>query len=453
MKNRIIAICVLLAGTLTLTGVTSVRAAEVTLDANDAVALDKIDVLTDIPIEETIVNQVFDAGEEINQLERISYSKGIKISGTNYRLYPEFENPDRAVSELEKMTQTAMDYLKNNYDLAALSNDNYEEYQACVCEALGEEEVWADKALEDELYLIEGFLDIYENGDDNREILEIVESVDGNFEGTTVAEAAQVTGELQLILPYNTGADEAVEAAAEEIAADVEQEYGVTFVKPNEAVQEELSSQDQPSEVYQLGLLNTANITPQAELLAYSGNSAFNVENGRSYANKYAPKDKHNTKYKYFDGADCTNFVSQIKKAGGVKEYTAWKTVGSDSTIDYEKSWFCKTKHNYSKVWTLADKFAKFFGIKSKTSSFYTLSTRVKKGSFIGYDRNGDGNWDHMAFVTAVTKTKKSVNGVTYYDFRIAQHSGDYHAYVSETINHWETLKTTHKKIVFAIIN
>ena len=102
MKNRIIAICVLLAGTLTLAGVTNVMAAEVNLDANDAVALDKMEVTTNIPIEETIVNQVFDAGDEINQLGRVSYSRGVKIDGTDYRLYPEFEEPERAMSELEK---------------------------------------------------------------------------------------------------------------------------------------------------------------------------------------------------------------------------------------------------------------------------------------------------------------------------------------------------------------
>ena len=80
MKNRIIAICVLLAGTLTLAGVTNVMAAEVNLDANDAVALDKMEVTTNIPIEETIVNQVFDAGDEINQLVDYSQVSGHAFS-------------------------------------------------------------------------------------------------------------------------------------------------------------------------------------------------------------------------------------------------------------------------------------------------------------------------------------------------------------------------------------
>ena len=33
-------------------------------------------------------------------------------------------------------------------------------FPSCVCEALGEENVYTNEALEDELYLIDGFLDI-----------------------------------------------------------------------------------------------------------------------------------------------------------------------------------------------------------------------------------------------------------------------------------------------------
>lgn len=87
-------------------------AADVNLDANESVALDKLEVTTDIPIEETTVSQAFDAGEEINQLGRVSYSKVVKIDGTDYRLYPEFEDPEHAVNELEKAAKNGMDYLR-----------------------------------------------------------------------------------------------------------------------------------------------------------------------------------------------------------------------------------------------------------------------------------------------------------------------------------------------------
>jgi len=61
--------------------------------------------------------------------------------------------------------------------------------------------------------------------------------------------------------------------------------------------------------------------------------------------------------------------------------------------------------------------------VKYTTKSFYTFSTKVKKSSFIGYDTTSDGNWNHMAFVTAKPSEKKKTHGVTYYDFKVAQHT------------------------------
>lgn len=432
MKKGIFTACILVAGTLMLSGAMGVKAVDLNPSADDVVALDKLEVTTDIPIEETTTNQTFDAGKEVNQLEQVSYSKGFMIDGIKYRLYPEFQDANHAISELEKMAKDGMAYLKVNYGLESLSNSNYEEYQACVCEALGEENVYTNEALEDELYLIDGFLDIYENGDANKEILGLVNSLNGNFQGTTVEETAQATSELQLLLPYNTGADEAVAAAAEEIAADVEQEYHVNFLESDELSTGQIGS-DQ-----------------QAELQTYTGNSAFNVDKGITYANKYAVK--RNIKYdKGFDNKDCTNFTSQIKKAGGVKEFTKW-TNGSNPYLLKGSSWYFNKAGDYGAIWVNANKFANFFGVKYKTKSFYTFSTKVKRGSFITEDKKGDGNWDHMGFVTATTKIKKKYNGITYYDFRIAQHTADYHAYVSETKNHWEEL-TKNSKIIFAIVN
>ncbi len=414
-----------------LSGAMGVKAVDLNPSADDVVALDKLEVTTDIPIEETTTNQAFDAGEEINQLEQVSYSKGFMIDGTKYRLYPEFQDANRAISELEKVAKDGMAYLKVNYGLESLSNSNYEEYQACVCEALGEENVYTNEALGDELYLIDGFLDIYENGDANKEILELVNSLNGNFQGTTVEETAQATSELQLLLPYNTGADEAVAAAAEEIA--VEQEYHVNFLESDELSTGQIGS-DQ-----------------QAELQTYTGNSAFNVDKGITYAKKYAVK--RNIKYdKGFDNKDCTNFTSQIKKAGGVKEFTKW-TQGSNPYLLKGSSWYFNKAGDYGAIWVNANKFANFFGVKYKTTSFYTFSTKVKKGSFITEDKKGDGNWDHMGFVVKKGSTLTKTSGVKYYDFRVAQHSDDYDNWVSSVENGWETLKKSNPKIVYAIIN
>lgn len=137
MKKGIFTACILVAGTLMLSGAMGVKAVDLNPSADDVVALDKLEVTTDIPIEETTTNQAFDAGEEINQLEQVSYSKGLMIDGTKYRLYPEFQDANRAISELEKMAKDGMAYLKVNYGLESLSNSNYEEYQGLRLRGFG----------------------------------------------------------------------------------------------------------------------------------------------------------------------------------------------------------------------------------------------------------------------------------------------------------------------------
>lgn len=323
---------------LIATGVIGVKAAELNLDTNDDTTLDKMEVTTDIPIEETTVNQSFDAGEEINNFEDVSYSKGVMIDDKDYRLYPEFENVDQALKELRETVKTAMDYLKTNYSLEELSDNNYREYQHCVCDALESEQVQADESLEKELNSINDFLDIYENKDANNEILETVNSVDGNFEGTTVSEAAQVIGELQQTLPYNTGADDAVDAVTDEIADDVGKECDISFIKAKEVLQKDLSDCNQTDGVYQLNTTPISEAGQQMELLSYTGNKVFNVSKGVAYAKKYAT-NRNKAYYKGTANRDCTNFVSQIKKAGGVKEYTDW-SAGVNPFLRKSFSWY-----------------------------------------------------------------------------------------------------------------
>lgn len=423
MKKKNVVMSALLAMAFTLTGAFSAQAVGADQETSSNVVMNQLVVTTDLPIARETVRQTFDAGEEINKLEPVIYTKGIRISDKSYNLYPEFENPDRAVNELWKCATKAIDYLQDNYDVSSLSRNNYKEYQAYISSSLGDEAVLADETLEKQLCLMENFLDIYENNDDNQEILEAVATVNGNFEGNTVQEVTQVVNELYLALPYNTGATEAIEEAAERVVADVVEEYALP---DSQAAQ------------------------TQAELLAYSGNSAFSVSKGITYAKKYAVN--RNTAYTSFSGSDCTNFTSQIKRAGGVADHVEWSS-GPNPYVKRDNSWYYTNANNYGTIWVNANKFAKFFGVKSTTKNFNTLSTKIKKGSFIGYDKTGDGGWDHMAFVTVKTESKKTTNGVTYYDFKVAQHSSNYHAYVSDEANGWEKLKKDNSKLVFCIVN
>lgn len=63
------------------------------------------------------------------------------------------------------------------------------------------------------------------------------------------------------------------------------------------------------------------------------------------------------------------------------------------------------------------------------------FQNKVSKGKFIAYDSEADGKWNHVAFVTAIGSQKSN-----YRDFKIAQHTKNYHAWVSSDTNGWENV-------------
>jgi len=73
--------------------------------------------------------------------------------------------------------------------------------------------------------------------------------------------------------------------------------------------------------------------------------------------------------------------------------------------------------------------------LESCLTSFKTFSNKVSKGKFIAYDSEADGKWNHVAFVTAIGSQKSN-----YRDFKIAQHTKNYHAWVSSDTNGWENV-------------
>ena len=160
--------------------------------------------------------------------------------------------------------------------------------------------------------------------------------------------------------------------------------------------------------------------------------------------------------------ADCTNFVSQIKRAGGVPRCIKYSG-GNDIRINWSTSWHCIPKEDkYSTGWVNANAFVRFFGVKYSTKSFISFADNVKKGSFVSFDRTDDGEFDHNGFITHTIrkkgesrrKVKYLDTNLTYKDFKLAQHSNRYNEWTSVgKKNHWETLKQRFPKIKFVIVN
>jgi hypothetical protein len=395
------------------------------LDAED------LDVEADIVIKPVAVNKKFKTTNNMSSIGTVSYDEGINLDNKKYLLYPTFNDPQKAFQNVKVYCKNALDYLQENYNLDSLNNDNYSEYFNCTSLIIVEGNIRSDVLLK-EIMDLDEFLNTYENTFLNNEIISEVENLDGTFDDTTLEDSVSAIENIKLMAPYNTGIAEGLDETKEDILEDVSEKYDISISNLEDLCDNEDISNN-----------TLTNVT-------YTYNSNFNVSKGVSYANKYAASP--NKSYRDFGRGDCTNFVSQIKKAGGVKAYYRYKTTGSNVRVDTPNSWFYSSYYNYGQIWTVADKFAKFFGVKSTTTSFPTFSKKVKKGSFIGYSQYGDGKWNHIAFVTGKSTNKKTTSGVTYYDFKVAQHSDDYNLWVSNSNNGWEKLRQKYSNLKFGII-
>lgn len=163
----------------------------------------------------------------------------------------------------------------------------------------------------------------------------------------------------------------------------------------------------------------------------------MDIDDAVAYAIEYATS--YNTpEYDKFIN-DCTNFASQILEAGGVSQ--------EDYSPDETKGWWHTSEnvlwmvnHDHSISWIRADTFAKYMGVGYKTKVHKNFSEHLQKGDFIAYDAASDGDWNHIGFVTEVG-SEITNNGKTYTDYKVAQHTTNYHEWVSDSENGWEYLE------------
>ena len=151
--------------------------------------------------------------------------------------------------------------------------------------------------------------------------------------------------------------------------------------------------------------------------------AAFSPYNAVQYASSYAINP--NPSYINIGGGDCANFASQIRRAGGHPDTLTW---------------YYKSSTNRSNAWSYSDNFVRFVGVSYTTYNFYNFSNNIYVGHFITYDKTNDGSWDHVGFVTSADDYAGTWGGKYYYDFKVAQHTSNYHAWVSSSTNGWETL-------------
>jgi len=78
-------------------------------------------------------------------------------------------------------------------------------------------------------------------------------------------------------------------------------------------------------------------------------------------------------------------------------------------------------------------------GVGYTTKSHYNFAANIQKYDFIAFDRANDGSWDHIGYVTA---DDNYIGSYGYYDYKVAQHSTNYHAWASSSTNNWDTLES-----------
>lgn len=122
-------------------------------------------------------------------------------------------------------------------------------------------------------------------------------------------------------------------------------------------------------------------------------------------------------------------------------------------TTNVNTGWWFRSRDKVSSLsWRVASKFASYFGRSYTGKNFKTFSKNLSAGKFIGYDRTSDGDNDHVGFVTDTSGVLKTTEGISYYNFKVAQHTSNYNLWVSNSRNGWDALHKKYSKISYIII-
>ncbi len=318
-----------------------------------------------------------------NKLSQIETNNYISIDSKKALLYPTFVNPESAIAEIQKKTPDFLNAISKKYALEQLGTENWNDYRNYADQYVTEDSNLSELEIE-QYNALNNFFDIYENADKNTAIADLVMK-------STLSRSASDTTEMALLLPYTS----------------------------------DLSTDFNNAQTLQgVGITATLSSVP-------------NLSNSIAYASNYAVNPNRN-KYPVF-GQDCTNFASQILEAGGVSQSVFtdtskgwWHTIGVTQ--------YGQIYHTNSISWSVADTFARYMGVGYTSKSHSSFSSAIAQGDFIAADFEGDGDWNHIGFVTA-KGSYANYGGKSYTDYKVAQHTNNYHDWTSSSTNGWETVE------------
>lgn len=301
----------------------------------------------------------------------------------------EFENPDEALDAVKAACPNLVSYMEDKYGIGELSSKNWQFYRDNLSLTLDDNDRpdWYTESCPE-------MNDEYATLD---QFFDIYENTSENDELVKIAQEKNSLEELvndeDFMYELPTNSEEELRDEAEAYGTEVASDSGIVLA------------------------------------------ASFSKTDAIDYAQDYA-KERNTTNFPSYD-KDCANFASQILRAGGKSDY---------------KNWTCsKVAGHYlcGQAWTVADTFAKYWGVDYTYKTNKNFSKNLKKADCITYDKANDGKWDHIGFVTNVHDYDSSLG---YCDYRVAQHTTDYILWARRAGNGWDTLKNKYTDAVYGII-
>lgn len=129
--------------------------------------------------------------------------------------------------------------------------------------------------------------------------------------------------------------------------------------------------------------------------------------------------------------------IVQILRASGVNMVTGNQNSGwwhRSQTVFIGMGTGTMTVHEHSTSWINADTFVRYMGVGYRSTNHQNFAANIRQYDFIAFDTNGTGSWDHVAYVTDRNNGSAiNYNGKVFVNYRIAQHTTDYHRWASDT--------------------
>lgn len=309
----------------------------------------------------------------LDQVGDIDRSQTVTINGVENPLYCTFTNSEEALADIKVEAADILSEISSTFSLEEINIDNWEEYYTGLYNLPTESE-FAQDANQQRNRLV-AFFDIFENYQKNDAIVSYVNQTSAKNKARTSQDDSFVLG---MMLPYY-----APLAQSSENTINIQRSVASTYALPNVTAA--------------INYARQYAVTPNTANYSVVKGGPFNLVE-----------------------MDCTNFVSQILEASGVRQ----EVYNSDTMGWWHKN--TNGKHTYSASWINSDIFARYMGVGFKTTNHTEFSSIIDKGDFIASDPGNDGSWDHMGFVTNKDYTYRYYDNGDYYNYEVAQHSTNY---------------------------